>query len=81
LHGLSQPARLNESEVVGRERFESLSEMPRAVAANAGGDLYRQHTARSAVAAGRVLERRMPHGGAWIECASEDALLIVMRNA
>jgi hypothetical protein len=28
-----------------------------------------------------VLERRVPYGGAWVECASEDAVLNVMSDA
>jgi len=72
---MSQPAWLDEPKAAGRERFEPLPEMPCAGAANTWRNLYRQRAARSPVTAGRVLERRMPHGGARFECASEDAVL------
>jgi hypothetical protein len=80
MHGVSQSTWVDESETVGRERFESLPEMPRAGATNAWGDLYRQCTACGADAAGRMLDGWMSHGCAWIECASEDAVLRVTRD-
>ncbi len=80
MHGVPQPAWFDQSQDAGADRFESMSQMPRAGADAAGRSLYWQFAeARRAAcgvsAAGRMLEREMSYGGAWLECASEDAVL------
>src|SRR5437763_11246160 len=53
--------------------------MPRAGAAAAGRDLHRQLTACRAVAPGHLLDGRLPHGGAWLERPSANAVLMRMK--
>src|SRR6266480_3305858 len=78
LHRLPQPARFDQREAADAAEREPLSPLPCAVAGTERhyrAGLYRKRQSYELHPHGKLLDVRVPHGGAWVECGSAAEVL------